>query len=136
MPFETCRGGGREDRSAAPALVADIARPAAPAHDRLALSVTARWALFRPALWRIGQFEAQRAADRISLHQPQLEPLADAIADAATLAVERPRRLVIEETLAAQRRHRHQRSEEHTSELQSLMRNSYAVFCLKKKKQN
>src|SRR3546814_9171692 len=28
------------------------------------------------------------------------------------------------------------RSEEHTSELQSLMRNSYAVFCLKKKKNN
>src|SRR3546814_6213404 len=27
-----------------------------------------------------------------------------------------------------------ERSEEHTSELQSLMRNSYAVFCLKKKK--
>src|SRR3546814_5125531 len=27
------------------------------------------------------------------------------------------------------------RSEEHTSELQSLMRNSYAVFCLKKKNQ-
>src|SRR3546814_10206271 len=41
--------------------------------------------------------------------------------------------------LAVQRRqrfdldhHRH-RSEEHTSELQSLMRISYAVFCLKKK---
>src|SRR3546814_5047242 len=30
--------------------------------------------------------------------------------------------------------HRPPRSEEHTSELQSLMRNSYAVFCLKKKK--
>src|SRR3546814_3131347 len=29
---------------------------------------------------------------------------------------------------------REQRSEEHTSELQSLMRNSYAVFCLTKKK--
>src|SRR3546814_1795107 len=29
-----------------------------------------------------------------------------------------------------------QRSEEHTSELQSLMRISYAVFCLKKKKRN
>src|SRR3546814_5605543 len=28
------------------------------------------------------------------------------------------------------------RSEEHTSELQSLMRISYAVFCLKKKRQN
>src|SRR3546814_3190590 len=30
----------------------------------------------------------------------------------------------------------HFRSEEHTSELQSLMRTSYAVFCLKKKKTN
>src|SRR3546814_7320255 len=29
-----------------------------------------------------------------------------------------------------------ERSEEHTSELQSLMRISYAVFCLKKKKTN
>src|SRR3546814_10204099 len=29
-----------------------------------------------------------------------------------------------------------QRSEEHTSELQSLMRISYAVFCLKKKKKH
>src|SRR3546814_3642207 len=28
------------------------------------------------------------------------------------------------------------RSEEHTSELQSLMRTSYAVFCLTKKKEN
>src|SRR3546814_4512128 len=30
----------------------------------------------------------------------------------------------------------HERSEEHTSELQSLMRISYAVFCLKKKNKN
>src|SRR3546814_9152777 len=37
--------------------------------------------------------------------------------------------------LAAQfKRNIAQRSEEHTSELQSLMRTSYAVFCLKKKK--
>src|SRR3546814_2025464 len=33
----------------------------------------------------------------------------------------------------AARRQRRARSEEHTSELQSLMRISYAVFCLKKK---
>src|SRR3546814_10166730 len=33
-------------------------------------------------------------------------------------------------------RRRDDRSEEHTSELQSLMRISYAVFCLKKKKKN
>src|SRR3546814_2937051 len=35
----------------------------------------------------------------------------------------------------ALRRHDEVRSEEHTSELQSLMRITYAVFCLKKKKQ-
>src|SRR3546814_17264974 len=35
---------------------------------------------------------------------------------------------------ARPRRPRRSRSEEHTSELQSLMRISYAVFCLKKKK--
>src|SRR3546814_5266954 len=33
----------------------------------------------------------------------------------------------------AQEEHRSGRSEEHTSELQPLMRSSYAVFCLKKK---
>src|SRR3546814_6840720 len=37
-------------------------------------------------------------------------------------------------TLGGTDRPHTQRSEEHTSELQSLMRISYAVFCLKKKK--
>src|SRR3546814_8444164 len=36
-------------------------------------------------------------------------------------------------SVVARRRLERQRSEEHTSELQSLMRISYAVFCLKKK---
>src|SRR3546814_5179414 len=36
----------------------------------------------------------------------------------------------------AKRLNQAQRSEEHTSELQSLMRISYAVFCLKKQKKN
>src|SRR3546814_9219088 len=40
-----------------------------------------------------------------------------------------------EDRLPRKTAHR-QRSEEHTSELQSLMRISYAVFCLKKKKTN
>src|SRR3546814_2657876 len=39
------------------------------------------------------------------------------------------------ETIATERAHG-MRSEEHTSELQSLMRISYAVFCLKKKHAN
>src|SRR3546814_4450149 len=38
-------------------------------------------------------------------------------------------------TKADPKLHGKERSEEHTSELQSLMRISYAVFCLKKKKQ-
>src|SRR3546814_6980869 len=38
-------------------------------------------------------------------------------------------------SLNALKLHRPDRSEEHTSELQSLMRISYAVFCLQKKKQ-
>src|SRR3546814_3007260 len=44
----------------------------------------------------------------------------------------RPTRLINE--IIAGKRTITPRSEEHTSELQSLMRNSYAVFCLKKKK--
>src|SRR3546814_5080910 len=36
--------------------------------------------------------------------------------------------------LATEESFAHDRSEEHTSELQSLMRLSYAVFCLKKKR--
>src|SRR3546814_3118020 len=39
-----------------------------------------------------------------------------------------PQRVILQRKLS--------RSEEHTSELQSLMRISYAVFCLKKKKNN
>src|SRR3546814_1648563 len=46
------------------------------------------------------------------------------------LAQQRGDRLALVEPLPAQLG---QRSEEHTSELQSLMRISYAVFCLKKK---
>src|SRR3546814_3003834 len=42
-------------------------------------------------------------------------------------------RLAPPEFLAAYTFSFRQRSEEHTSELQSLMRTSYAVFCLKKK---
>src|SRR3546814_5194598 len=54
--------------------------------------------------------------------------LADALAELKSMRVSRrmPQNLVLgcDQTL---------RSEEHTSELQSLMRISYAVFCLKKK---
>src|SRR3546814_7412688 len=44
------------------------------------------------------------------------------------------RRAVERATSPSDRLSAFERSEEHTSELQSLMRISYAVFCLKKKK--
>src|SRR3546814_2630914 len=44
-----------------------------------------------------------------------------------------PQRKPIENTFQGGRKRGALRSEEHTSELQSLMRISYAVFCLKKK---
>src|SRR3546814_4941670 len=50
---------------------------------------------------------------------------------AAQLRQQRAESLIGEKRLQRLRR---DRSEEHTSELQSLMRISYAVFCLKKKK--
>src|SRR3546814_2597393 len=51
-------------------------------------------------------------------------------------AVERHQPLVGQWLQACQRVGEVERSEEHTSELQSLMRISYAVFCLKKKKKH
>src|SRR3546814_5966157 len=55
---------------------------------------------------------------------------------AATVAGAGPRHPARPPARAARflRRTSRRRSEEHTSELQSLMRISYAVFCLKKKK--
>src|SRR3546814_10772879 len=44
--------------------------------------------------------------------------------------------LLSERQFLGDRLQRRERSEEHTSELQSLMRISYAVFCLKKTKHN
>src|SRR3546814_4545508 len=52
--------------------------------------------------------EAEAAIDRTDIHQLEQHAVGIAVHDTG-------------------------RSEEHTSELQSLMRNSYAVFCLKKK---
>src|SRR3546814_6976335 len=59
--------------------------------------------------------------------------LADIEPDSGLLAIESARRCVSPRTRAIVLV---PRSEEHTSELQSLMRISYAVFCLKKKNQH
>src|SRR3546814_6400231 len=58
---------------------------------------------------------------------------ADAIAGSMTRAPKVGRRLILKLARSLNALTAHSRSEEHTSELQSLMRISYAVFCLKKK---
>src|SRR3546814_6672721 len=63
--------------------------------------------------WQIGHGVTQLCGFRRSLHGVSSAP------SAALLRADSTRTAL--------------RSEEHTSELQSLMRNSYAVFCLKKK---
>src|SRR3546814_12399787 len=65
--------------------------------------------LFRSQLVLVGAAARAEAAERIS------DPRHDGVADGSAQG------------------DRFLRSEEHTSELQSLMRISYAVFCLKKK---
>src|SRR3546814_7057405 len=57
-------------------------------------------------------------------------------AGAAATGLLRPDQFLPDGAARTLSRQRPPRSEEHTSELQSLMRISYAVFCLKKKKNN
>src|SRR3546814_6980077 len=63
-------------------------------------------------------------------------PSANALADIAEQTAQVARRMGHEPRVAFLSYSTFGRSEEHTSELQSLMRISYAVFCLKKKKQH
>src|SRR3546814_10576169 len=68
----------------------------------------------------------------------ELAKLASQYAERARIAVRNVRRDGMDGLKADEKKGEisqdEQRSEEHTSELQSLMRISYAVFCLKKKK--
>src|SRR3546814_5072189 len=67
--------------------------------------------------------------------QAQLDILRARLADAEAGKVELPEPATLDALYEREvARQRATRSEEHTSELQSLMRISYAVFCLKKKK--
>src|SRR3546814_3890284 len=73
----------------------------------------------------------------VARRQERLAELAKALADVAdveTVAVDVAQRDAGDRSVdaAMKRFGRLDRSEEHTSELQSLMRISYAVFCLKK----
>src|SRR3546814_2423864 len=76
----------------------------------------------------------------LMIRRPPRSTRTDTLFPYTTLFRSKPHRRQQEKITARQaRRRRHRpgpsaaRSEEHTSELQSLMRISYAVFCLKKK---
>src|SRR3546814_18769292 len=66
--------------------------------------------------------------------QPEAQPLAAPVAVAVEIPLKHRSLLPTIARRGKRRRPAATRSEEHTSELQSLMRISYAVFCLKKKK--
>src|SRR3546814_4924843 len=70
--------------------------------------------------------EARRLADIPNIGPAMVE-------DFRNLGIEQPGQLAGKDPYALYERLCAVRSEEHTSELQSLMRISYAVFCLKKK---
>src|SRR3546814_5180660 len=79
-----------------------------------------RCGLAGPAQARVEKGGPVEAMDRIQRRHDLVEIIRQLAPVAIGLAEERSGEIV-------------ERSEEHTSELQSLMRTSYAVFCLKKK---
>src|SRR3546814_7876475 len=89
-------------------------------------------------LFRSARPAVRRSRPRALRASPAGRPVVRGGADPAAALAVRPRRAGARDARIDPRpvrppaRARH-RSEEHTSELQSLMRISYAVFCLKKK---
>src|SRR3546814_7792449 len=95
--------------------------------------------LFRSGLFEIGMRDAfgraNEARAELNPRRAHFQIGGDSLA-ATDAAGDKHRHFVGQrrQDLLRQHARRHRRSEEHTSELQSLMRISYAVFCLKKKK--
>src|SRR3546814_6517209 len=87
-----------------------------------------------------GRSAAQRVDRNQQLHQVVVRRIAGRLDDEDVLAAHvlenLDEHLNVGEAADRGMRQRYVRSEEHTSDLQSLMRNSYAVFCLKKQKYN
>src|SRR3546814_6444240 len=90
----------------------------------------------RGALLAFLAIEGLMALEWLGLHRWQTEERGKLIAEIGWLADQQPEPAAISVTAWEKPSPRSQaRSEEHTSELQSLMRTSYAVFCLKTKQQ-
>src|SRR3546814_7371382 len=86
--------------------------------------------------WRIRHINSNHSVFRLSISDVDQSNRA---LSSRNPAVDRPARHLLGRCRAAQHdpaRGVGARSEEHTSELQSLIRTSYAVFCVKKKNKN
>src|SRR3546814_4791183 len=75
-----------------------------------------------------------RGLDTLPCPAPQPHPAPEEVEERSFLAGATMAGAIRTRPIMGEARARKLRSEEHTSELQSLMRISYAVFCLKKKK--
>src|SRR3546814_8576838 len=91
---------------------------------------------------RFFEYVQQNAMAQAQIRAPLYEEkVVDFLLEKAEITDRNVTRAELEAAIEEEEGHVHgpgcgHRSEEHTSELQSLMRNSYAVFCLKKKRRN
>src|SRR3546814_2673427 len=111
---------------------ADLALRAVIIHHAGRIGVDAHLVLDRPARQRIACPERAVVIDEELGHDEQRNAL-DAVGRVGSLG-KHEMDDIIGEVMLARRDENLRRSEEHTSELKSLKRSAYAVFCLKKKK--
>src|SRR3546814_9668144 len=83
---------------------------------------------------KVPSIHVRVGGDNVALPQSPTETLLDRDLLAGSHLVRRRDQQAVRMRADVAHRDHRDRSEEHTSELQSLMRISYAVFCLKKKK--
>src|SRR3546814_5933301 len=98
------------------------------------------WAADRERLWNAAELAETRKNATVAREYEIALPVELSADERRELALGLAREIserhgvAVDVSIHAPGREGDQRSEEHTSELQSLMRISYAVFCLKKKK--
>src|SRR3546814_9970380 len=115
-------------------MLAALQKVAIPGRDKAIAELNQRWAAFEPKYALLYAEAAKPRGERSVPNTNDWYNAAGAViaaANAASGVVSNEIRILdpnIAELVQVRRR-----SEEHTSELQSLMRISYAVFCLKKK---
>src|SRR3546814_9194020 len=104
-------------------------------HTRCALVTGVQTCALPISRGDLGAAAAMLDAARVAVAAETARAYADASSSAERLQVAQRTVDLLDQTVWQTSR-RFERSEEHTSELQSLMRISYAVFCLKKKNSN